>query len=75
MIRKYGLLQYDSYGQVSQSYIRRQILALPPVLLEKVPSEVGTSRRLHEMAHFLEIIRNLQSRLNSKFKRPGQRLV
>lgn len=27
------------------------------------------------MAHFLEIIRNLQSRLNSKIKRPAQRLV
>ncbi|KAF3440484.1 hypothetical protein FNV43_RR18768 [Rhamnella rubrinervis] len=75
MIRKYGLLQYDSFSQVSQSFIRRQILALPSVLPEKVQSEVGNSRRLHEMAHFLEIIRNLQSRLNSKFKRPGRGLV
>lgn len=70
MIRRYGLLQYNSYAQVGS-----QLLSLPPVLPDKVHTEVQISQRLHEMAHFLEIIRNLQSRLSSKFKRPGQGLV
>lgn len=67
MIRKYGLLQYNGYPQGG-----RQLLSLPSVLPDKVQTEVQNSQRLQEMAHFLEIIRNLQSRLSSKFKRPGQ---
>lgn len=51
-----------------------------PLLLEndyneKEYNKMGNSSRLHEMAHFLEIIRNLQSRLNSKIKRPAQSSV
>lgn len=69
------MLQYDSNAQLLQSFGGRNILALQPVLSEKVKGELENSRRLHEMARFLEIIRNLQSRLNSKLKRPGQELV
>uniref|UniRef100_A0A2N9FSI1 Spatacsin C-terminal domain-containing protein n=1 Tax=Fagus sylvatica TaxID=28930 RepID=A0A2N9FSI1_FAGSY len=75
MIRKYGLLQNRENAYILQSFSRTRILSLPPVRPEKVQYDQGNSRRLREMAHFLEIIRNLQYRLNSKFKRPGQGLV
>lgn len=72
MIRKYWLLEHktDAY-----EYARTQMLLLPPVVPQKVQDEISNSRRLREMAHFLEIIRNLQSRLGSKYKRPGQEFV
>lgn len=72
MIRKYWLVEHkkDAY-----EYDRTQMLSLLPVLPEKVQDEVENSRRLREMAQFLEIIRNLQSRLGSKYKRPGRELV
>lgn len=75
MIRKYGLLQHDSDAYVSQSFGWTEVRHLPPLLPDELLNEVETSKRLREMAHFLEIIRNLQSRLSSKFKRPGQGLV
>lgn len=72
MIRKYWLLEHktDAY-----EYARTQMLLLPPVVPQEVQDEIANSRRLREMAHFLEIIRNLQSRLGSKYKRPGQEFV
>lgn len=72
MIRKYWLFEHrkDAYDSG-----RTQILSLPPVSPVKVEDEMANSRRLREMAYFLEIIRNLQSRLGSKYKRPGQELV
>ncbi|XP_028951098.2 uncharacterized protein [Malus domestica] len=72
MIRKYWLVEHkkDAY-----EYDRTQMLSLLPVLPEKVQDEVENSRRLREMAQFLEIIRNLQSRLGSKYKRPDRELV
>lgn len=75
MIRKYGLLQHDSDVYVSLSFGGTEVHPFPPVLPDKLPKEVGVSRRLSEMAHFLEIIRNLQSRLSVKSKRPAQGLV
>lgn len=75
MIRKFGLLQHDNDTYASPSLGDIEILSLPPVLPDRLPNEVGTSRGLSEMARFLEIIRNLQSRLSLKFKRPGQGLV
>ena len=75
MIRKYGLLQHDNDAYASHSFGWREARCLSPLLPDKLQSELGTSRRLHEMAHFLEIIRNLQSQLGSKFNRPGQGLV
>ncbi|XP_024032136.1 uncharacterized protein LOC21400717 isoform X2 [Morus notabilis] len=75
MIRKYGLLQHDNDVYVSPSFGGTEVHPFPPVLPDKLPKEVGVSRRLSEMAHFLEIIRNLQSRLSMKSKRPAQGLV
>lgn len=72
MIRKYWLLEHRKDAYESG---RTQIFSLPPVSPVKVEDEMANSRRLHEMAHFLEIIRNLQCRLGSKYKRPGQELV
>ena len=75
MIRKYGLLLHDNDACVSQSFGDMEVRSLPPVSRDEPPNEVETLRRLGEMAHFLEIIRNLQSRLSSKSKRPSQELV
>ncbi|KAA8530957.1 hypothetical protein F0562_005676 [Nyssa sinensis] len=75
MIRKYGLIQHKKDAFILQGIRGIQNYTLPLVLLEKEHNEMGNSRRLREMAHFLEIIRNLQSRLSAKFKRPGQGLV
>ncbi|XP_062007180.1 uncharacterized protein LOC133724450 isoform X1 [Rosa rugosa] len=72
MIRKYWLLEHRKDAYESG---RTQILSLPPVSPVKEEDEMANSRRLREMAHFLEIIRNLQSRLGSKYKRPGQESV
>ncbi|KAK2975888.1 hypothetical protein RJ640_015319 [Escallonia rubra] len=72
MIRTYGLLQRkkDTFKpqNINNSF-------LPSVLPDKEHNDVVNSRRLREMAHFLEIIRNLQCRLSTKFKSPAQRLV
>ncbi|KAL8125295.1 hypothetical protein AgCh_012832 [Apium graveolens] len=79
MIRKYGLLHHRSDDFTIWSVNRREGCHLPLLLEneynEKEYNELGNFRRLQEMAYFLEIIRNLQSRLNSKIKRPAQSLV
>ncbi|KAE7998209.1 hypothetical protein FH972_002775 [Carpinus fangiana] len=72
MIRRYGLLQRREDAYILQGFSRTHILSLPPVRPDKVHKDQGNSRRLSEMAHFLEVVRNLQHRLSSKFKRPGQ---
>ncbi|XP_075081105.1 uncharacterized protein LOC107825144 isoform X2 [Nicotiana tabacum] len=61
MIREYGLLQQNSF--------------LSSELIDSRPDETGDLERLQKMAHFLEIIRNLQWRLTYKCKRLGQELV
>lgn len=71
MIRKYGLMQHKQDAITLQGSKREANSALP----EEQHCELGNLRRLKEMSHFLEIIRNLQCRLNAKFKRPGQGLV
>ncbi|KAK0608267.1 hypothetical protein LWI29_028101 [Acer saccharum] len=75
MIRKYGFQQHENNAYLLRGLNGTGILSLPSILPDKVHTEMETSRRLHEMAHFLEIIRNLQCRLNAKFKKPGQGLV
>uniref|UniRef100_A0A5B6Z0A7 Spatacsin C-terminal domain-containing protein n=1 Tax=Davidia involucrata TaxID=16924 RepID=A0A5B6Z0A7_DAVIN len=75
MIRKYGLIQHKKDAFILRGIRGIQNSSLPSVLPEKEHDEMGNSRRLREMAHFLEIIRNLQSRLSAKFKRPGRGLV
>ncbi|KAG6721774.1 hypothetical protein I3842_03G128800 [Carya illinoinensis] len=75
MIRRYGLLQLRENSYPLQSFTRTHVLSFPPVGLEKVQNDQENSRKLREMARFLEIIRNLQYRLDLRFKRPGQGLV
>ncbi|XP_022741667.1 uncharacterized protein LOC111293165 isoform X2 [Durio zibethinus] len=75
MIREYGLLQHKRDAFMLQALDRHLVLALPPVLPDKTQNEMGTSKRLREMAHFLEIIRNLQYQLRAKLKKLGQGLV
>ncbi|KAJ6768553.1 hypothetical protein OIU74_022250 [Salix koriyanagi] len=54
---------------------RTGLLSLPPALLHKVHNKMEQSRSLHDMAHLLEIIQNLQYRLSSKFKKTSLGLV
>ncbi|GAV81705.1 hypothetical protein CFOL_v3_25159 [Cephalotus follicularis] len=75
MIRKYGLLQHKKDAYLFHGFNRTPMLSLPPILVESTQNEMGASRRLTEMAQFLEIIRNLQCRLSEKLKKPGQKIV
>ncbi|KAI5588074.1 hypothetical protein BDE02_05G071700 [Populus trichocarpa] len=75
MIRKCGSLQHKKDAYVLPGFRRTRLLSLPPVLPHKVQNKMGDSRSLHDMAHLLEIIRNLQYRLSSKFKKTGLRLM
>ncbi|KAF8404468.1 hypothetical protein HHK36_009353 [Tetracentron sinense] len=69
MIRKYGLVQRIQGNKGTE------ISHLPSVLPNKKLTKMGNSRSLHEMAYFLEIIRNLQYQLSEKCRRPGHRVV
>ncbi|XWS41450.1 hypothetical protein CRYUN_Cryun17cG0082900 [Craigia yunnanensis] len=75
MIREYGLLQHKGDAFTLQYLDGPHVLALPPALPDKTQNEMGNSIRLREMAHFLEIIRNLQYQLRAKLKKPSQGLV
>ncbi|XP_068653693.1 uncharacterized protein [Aristolochia californica] len=68
MVRKYGMLE-------QKDKIMFQAMGGSRMLyLESMPSKgkngIGNSGRLQEMAHFMEIIRNLQCRLSAKCRRP-----
>lgn len=76
MIRKYGLMiQRDKHADISASSEKIGLLPLPPISPAKLQNEVDSLSRMQEMAQFLETIRNLQSRLSSKFKRLDKGLV
>lgn len=75
MIRKYGLLQHKNDNFVTWSVTGRENCHLPSSPLETEYNQMGNSKRLWEMSHFLEIIRNLQCRLSTKIKRPAQSVV
>lgn len=75
MIREYGLLQHKKDGMESWKVGGVQNSFLSSELIDSRPDETGDLERLHKMAHFLEIIRNLQWRLTYKCKRLGQELV
>lgn len=75
LIHKYGLEQHKNDVYLLQGINGNGILPLPSILPDEEENEMENSKRLCEMAHFLEIIRNLQSRLSAKFKKPGQGLV
>ncbi|KAF6149487.1 hypothetical protein GIB67_011388 [Kingdonia uniflora] len=70
MVRKYGLLQHKKDVFIFQGFIDSRISPSNDEL-----NQLRNSRRLREMAHFLEVIRNLQRRLRENDRRPGQALV
>ncbi|OIT05985.1 hypothetical protein A4A49_31582 [Nicotiana attenuata] len=75
MIREYGLLQHKKDGMESWKVGGVQNSFFSSELIDSRPDETGDLERLQKMAHFLEIIRNLQWRLAYKCKRLGQELV
>lgn len=75
MIRKYGMVQLKKDACELQDASESRMCSPPVGLSNREQTEMENSRKLHEMAHFLEIIRNLQRRLSAKFKMPGQVLV
>lgn len=75
MIREYGLLQHKKDGMESQKAGGLQNSFLSSELIVSRPGGTGDLERLQKMAHFLEIIRNLQWQLTYKCKRLGQELV
>ncbi|KAK6792105.1 hypothetical protein RDI58_011186 [Solanum bulbocastanum] len=75
MIREYGLLQHKKDGMELQKAGGVQNSFLSSELIVSRPGETGDLERLQKMAHFLEIIRNLQWQLTYKCKRLGQELV
>ncbi|CAH1454441.1 unnamed protein product [Lactuca virosa] len=64
MIRRYGSLQHIKNGSITDMED-----SLPLLLADKERSETENSKKLEEMAHLLEIIRNVQRRLATKFKK------
>ncbi|KAK7247505.1 hypothetical protein RIF29_42388 [Crotalaria pallida] len=75
MLRKYGMLQHKRDTCMAEALTKTELLSLPPIEPVKLQTEVDYARKLHEMAHFLEIIRNLQCRLKSIFQRVSQGLA
>lgn len=72
MVRQYGLaeykkeeLRYDENKAMGMSYLQ-------PFQKKHNLDKISNSRRLLEMARFLEVIRNIQSRLISKTRRLDQ---
>ncbi|CAN4088547.1 unnamed protein product [Withania somnifera] len=74
-IREYGLLQRKKDGVESWRAGGVQNSFLPSELIDSRPDRTGDLEKLQKMAHFLEIMRNLQWRLTYKCRRPGQELV
>ncbi|KAL1364797.1 hypothetical protein HN51_012953 [Arachis hypogaea] len=75
MLRKYGMIQHKRDMIIAEGFNKTELLSLPPIEPVKLQAEVDFARKLREMAHFLEIIRNLQCRLRSKFQRASQGLA
>lgn len=72
MIRKYGFVEHKREAYLLERLHGSRMLCLPSILPDKAENEIGNSRRMHEMARFLEIIRNLQRRISAKFKKSSQ---
>lgn len=75
MIREYGLLQHKKDGMESWKAGGVQNSFLSSEVIDSRPGGTGDLERLRKMAHFLEIIRNLQWQLTYKCRRLGQELV
>ncbi|KAL9229664.1 hypothetical protein vseg_005107 [Gypsophila vaccaria] len=71
MLRRYAVkdIQNEYALQRTQGM---GILLLPSSLPCKQKDNRSDTKRLHEMAYYLEIIRNIQCQLAEKYKRPGQ---
>ncbi|KAL8218308.1 hypothetical protein R6Q57_021681 [Mikania cordata] len=74
MIRSYGSLQHTQNEVMSTSISGMKESSLQLLLADKEHNETENSRRLQEMARLLEILRNLQCRLATKFKKSITRL-
>ncbi|GAB2260278.1 hypothetical protein Droror1_Dr00011133 [Drosera rotundifolia] len=68
LIREYAMREHNRNEEAVQGQTGMKILLLPMSTLE-VKLETC---RIEEMAHLLEIIRNLQHRLSTKYRRTGQ---
>lgn len=75
IIRKYGLQEHKEHLFVLHGGKGSGISCLQAGMQDLEVTESSNSRRLQEMAQFLEIIRNLQCRLVAKYTRPGQGVV
>ncbi|CAM8951081.1 unnamed protein product [Rhodiola kirilowii] len=70
MVRKYGMAEQKKSFASLQVANGTQVHYLPSNVPLKNQKNLDTSRKLREMAYFLEVIRNLQCRLTDKFRRP-----
>ncbi|XP_017420472.1 uncharacterized protein LOC108330498 isoform X1 [Vigna angularis] len=75
MLHKYGMLQHKKDTCLAESCNNTKLLPLPPIEPVKLQTEVDFTRKLCEISHFLEIIRNLQCRHRSIFQRASQGLA
>ncbi|RDY05619.1 hypothetical protein CR513_10515, partial [Mucuna pruriens] len=72
MLHKYGLLQHKKDACTAEGFNKTGLLSLPPIEPIRLQTEVDFAQKLCEIAHFLEIIRNLQCRHRSIFQRASQ---
>ncbi|XP_023518582.1 uncharacterized protein LOC111782046 isoform X2 [Cucurbita pepo subsp. pepo] len=75
MIHRYGMAEFKRNATTFNDFSSGQEISILPHLPFQKQNVSEHSRKLHEMSHFLEIIRNLHGHLSSKFKRPSQELV
>ncbi|XP_057541426.1 uncharacterized protein LOC130820175 isoform X2 [Amaranthus tricolor] len=73
MLREYAILEQKNEYALQRT--RERDDSAPLLLSNKEYSEFKDSRRLHEMAYYLEIIRNIQCQICSKFQRIGKEPV
>uniref|UniRef100_A0A1D1XPJ7 Protein DDB_G0268328 n=3 Tax=Anthurium amnicola TaxID=1678845 RepID=A0A1D1XPJ7_9ARAE len=69
MVQRYGLQELEKDGPTLG--FRRGVNSH----MQRTLVEISNSRRLEEMAHYLEIIRNLQQRLSVKRRKPSHGMI
>ncbi|GAB2283200.1 hypothetical protein Dimus_017727 [Dionaea muscipula] len=72
LIREYAMLELSKNEDALQCERGMEVRLLLPMLPYEESAKLESSRRMEEMAHYLEIIRNLQRRLGRKYGRAGQ---
>lgn len=75
MIHQYGMAELKKNATTFDDFSSSLEISIFPDFPFRMQNELDYSRKLHEMSHFLEIIRNLHCHISSKFKRPCQELV